>query len=107
VRKPVVVHAGEADDDVAARLRGADTPVVLHSFSSGPGVFAAGMAIAAYFSFSGMITFENWTMTDRLTACPPDRLLVETDGPYLAPAPHRGQRNEPASVRGVPAAPAP
>src|SRR5881396_2829703 len=85
VRKPVVVHAREADDDVAAMLRGADTPVVLHSFSSGPGVFEAGMAIAAYFSFSGMITFKNWTMTDRLTACPPDRLLVETDGPYLAP----------------------
>src|SRR5437667_130294 len=101
VRKPVVVHAREADDDVAAMLRGADTPVVLHSFSSGPGVFAAGMAIAAYFSFSGMITFKNWTMTDRLTACPPDRLLVETDGPYLAPVPHRGKRNEPAFVRAV------
>src|SRR5256884_303471 len=101
VRKPVVVHAREADDDVAAMLRGADTPVVLHSFSSGPGVFAAGMAIAAYFSFSGMITFKNWTMTDCLTACPPDRLLVETDGPYLAPVPHRGKRNEPAFVRAV------
>src|SRR5439155_68043 len=100
-RKPVVVHAREADVDVAAMLRGADTPVVLHSFSSGPGVFEAGMAIAAYFSFSGMITFKNWTMTDRLTACPPDRLLVETDGPYLAPVPHRGQRNEPAFVRAV------
>src|SRR5438034_1028437 len=100
-RKPVVVHAREADVDVAAMLRGADTPVVLHSFSSGPGVFEAGMAIAAYFSFSGMITFKNWTMTDRLTACPPDRLLVETDGPYLAPVPHRGKRNEPAFVRAV------
>src|SRR5207247_1005613 len=101
VRKRVVVHAGEADDDVAAMLRGADTPVVLHSFSSGPGVFEAGMAIAAYFSFSGMITFKNWAMTDRLTACPPDRLLVETDGPYLAPVPHRGKRNEPAFVWAV------
>jgi len=101
VRKPVVVHAREADDDVATMLRGADTPVVLHSFSSGPVVFEAGMAIAAYFSFSGMITFKNWTMTDRLTACPPDRLLVETDGPYLAPMPHRGKRNEPAFVRAV------
>src|SRR5207249_7172190 len=82
-------------------LRGAATPVVLHSFSSGPSVFEAGLAIAAYFSFSGMITFKNWTMTDRLTACPPDRLLVETDGPYLAPVPHRGKRNEPAYVRAV------
>src|SRR5438034_1241022 len=87
-RKPVVVHAREADVDVAAMLRGADTPVVLHSFSSGPGVFEAGMAIAAYFSFSGMITFKNWTMTDRLTACPPDRPLRRTDGPRLPPVPH-------------------
>ena len=101
VGKPVVVHAREADDDVAAMLRGAATPVVLHSFSSGPSVFEAGLAIAAYFSFSSMITFKNWTMTDRLTACPPDRLLVETDGPYLAPVPYRGKRNEPAYVRAV------
>jgi TatD DNase family protein len=101
LRKPVVVHAREADDDVAAILRGADAPVVLHSFSSGSGVFEAGLAIAAYFSFSGMVTFKNWTMTDRVTVCPPDRLLVETDGPYLAPVPHRGKRNEPAFVRAV------
>src|SRR2546426_1462072 len=83
LRKPVVVHAREADDDVAAMLRGAATPVVLHSFSSGPSVFEAGLAIAAYFSFSGMITFKNWTMTDRLTARPPDPLPVQTDGPDL------------------------
>ena len=99
--KPVVVHAREADDVVAAMLAGTSATVVLHSFSSGQGVFEAGMAIAAYFSFSGMITFKNWSMTDRLTACPPDRLLVETDGPYLAPVPHRGKRNEPAFVRFV------
>lgn len=98
---PVVVHAREADDDVAAMIREAASPVVLHSFSSGPIVFEAGMEIGAYFSFSGMVTFRNWTLTDRLTACPPDRLLVETDAPYLAPVPHRGQRNEPAFVRHV------
>jgi len=99
--KPVVVHAREADDDMAAMLGAAEGAVVLHSFSSGAKVFAAGMRIAAYFSFSGMITFKNWTMNDRLTACPPDRLLVETDAPYLAPVPHRGKRNEPAFVRAV------
>jgi len=99
--KPVVVHAREADDDMAAMLGDADGAVVLHSFSSGTKVFAAGMGIAAYFSFSGMITFKNWTMNDRLAACPPDRLLVETDAPYLAPVPHRGKRNEPAFVRAV------
>lgn len=100
--KPVVVHAREADDDVARLVRtwgpkvGA---VILHSFSSGAELFAAGMDVGAYFSFSGMITFKNWQGASYLTACPPDRLLVETDAPYLAPVPHRGRRNEPAFVR--------
>src|SRR5256885_2650879 len=100
-RKPVVVHAREADVDVAAMLRGADTPVVLHSFSSGPGVFEAGVAIAAYFSFSGLITFKNWTLTHRPTPCPPHRPLGETDGPYLSSPPPRGKRHEPALLPGV------
>jgi len=102
--KPVVVHAREADVDVAAMLRawkGEKRAVVLHSFSSGTDVWEAGMAIAAYFSFSGMITFKNWTPVVPLTAYPPNRLLLETDSPYLAPVPHRGKRNEPAYVREV------
>ncbi len=101
---PVVVHARDADADMAAMLSAVPAgapPVVLHSFSSGDAVWEAGMAINAYFSFSGMITFKNWTRTDRVTACPPDRLLLETDAPYLAPVPHRGTRNEPAFVRAV------
>src|SRR5947209_13254449 len=97
--KPVVVHAREADDDVAAMLAAARAPVVLHSFSSGPKVFEAGMRIGAYFSFPGMITFRNWGAAVALTDYPPDRLLVETDAPYLAPVPHRGMRNEPAFLR--------
>src|SRR5712691_7551414 len=59
------------------------------------------MRIGAYFSFSGMITFKNWDAAVALTDYPPDRLLVETDAPYLAPVPHRGMRNEPAFVREV------
>ena len=98
---PLVVHAREADEDVAAMIREATSPVVLHSFSAGPKVFEAGMNIGAYFSFSGMVTFRSWNLTDRLAAVPPDRLLLETDAPYLAPVPHRGQRNEPAFVRDV------
>jgi TatD DNase family protein len=99
---PVVVHAREADDDVAAMITewGSRIPaVVLHSFSSGPRVVEAGMAIGAYFSFSGMVTFRSWSLTDVVTSCREDRLLVETDAPYLAPVPHRGNRNEPAYVR--------
>jgi len=99
--KPVVVHARDADADMAAMLGGLGVAVVLHSFSSGPRVFEAGMAIGAYFSFSGMITFKNWGSAPPLTAYPSDRLLVETDAPYLAPVPHRGKRNEPAFVRAV------
>ena len=102
--RPVIVHAREADADMAAMLGalGSRPPVVvLHSFSSGDAVWEAGRAINAYFSFSGMITFKNWTHPDRLAICPLDRLLVETDAPYLAPVPHRGKRNEPAFVREV------
>jgi len=105
--KPVVVHAREADADVARLVRewgprvGA---IILHSFSSGPELFTAGMDVGAYFSFSGMITFKKWQGAPYLTACPPDRLLVETDAPYLAPVPHRGGRNEPAFVRETAAA---
>jgi TatD DNase family protein len=102
--KPVVVHARDADADMAAMLRALGTrapAVVLHSFSSGDEVWDAGLLIDAYFSFSGMITFKNWNRTDRLAECPADRLLVETDAPYLAPVPHRGKRNEPGFVREV------
>jgi TatD DNase family protein len=101
---PVVVHAREADDDVAAFVREWGTAVpalVLHSFSSGPIVFEAGMDVGAYFGFSGMITFKNWQHDPVVVASPIDRLLVETDAPYLAPVPHRGKRNEPAHVRHV------
>ena len=99
---PVVVHARAADDDIVVLLRawGRRVPaVVLHSFSGGDALFAAGMEVGAYFSFSGMITFKNWTHAEAVTGCPPDRLLVETDAPFLAPVPHRGRRNEPAFVR--------
>jgi TatD DNase family protein len=102
--KPVIVHAREADADMVAMLRslGPKPPtVVLHSFSSGAEVWEAGLSIGAYFSFSGMITFKSWRLTDRLSECPTDRLLLETDAPYLAPVPQRGRRNEPGFVRHV------
>jgi TatD DNase family protein len=94
---PVVIHAREADDDVAAIL--ADAPgatVVLHSFSSGPVLRDAGLSAGWYFSFSGMVSFKTWRDQDTVRAVPAERLLVETDAPYLAPVPHRGKRNEPA-----------
>jgi len=99
-RKPVVVHAREADDDVAAALRAHPRAVaILHSFSSGPGLLRVGVAMGHYVSFSGMVTFRSWRLDQAIRATPLDRLLIETDGPYLAPAPHRGKRNEPGYVR--------
>jgi TatD DNase family protein len=100
--KPVVIHAREADEDVAAVLRAhPDVKGVLHSFSSGPGLLRAGLDLRHYVSFSGMVTFKNWRLDQAILETPLDRLLLETDGPYLAPVPHRGRRNEPAFVRHV------
>lgn len=100
---PLVIHARDADDDIAAILedetgKGA-FPFVLHCFSSSAALARRGLALGGYVSFSGIITFKN---SDALRAVaaevPLDRLLVETDAPYLAPPPHRGRRNEPAYV---------
>jgi TatD DNase family protein len=100
--KPAIIHAREADDDVAATLRAHPAAVaVLHSFSSGPALLRAGLDLGHYVSFSGMVTFRNWQLDAAVRETPLDRLLVETDGPFLAPIPHRGRRNEPAWVRRV------
>lgn len=100
--KPVVIHAREADDDVAAILRNhPGVTAILHSFSSGPGLLKAAVALGHYLSFSGMITFKTWRLDPVIPEIPADRLLVETDAPYLAPVPQRGRRNEPALVRFV------
>jgi TatD DNase family protein len=96
---PAIIHAREADDDVVAILRERPTAtVLLHSFSSGPTLLRAGLDDGWYFSFSGMITFRSWSDWDSVTRVPDERLLVETDSPYLAPVPHRGRRNEPSFV---------
>lgn len=97
--RPSIIHAREADDDVVAILREQpDAAVVLHSFSSGPVLRDAGLRDGWYFSFSGMVTFKNWLDQETAQAVADDRLLIETDAPYLAPVPHRGKRNEPSFV---------
>jgi len=99
---PVVVHARDADDDAAATVRdAADVRGVLHCFSSGETLLAAGLEAGWYVSFSGLVTFASYDGAAFVRAVPPDRLLVETDSPYLAPVPRRGKRNEPAYVRRV------
>jgi TatD DNase family protein len=100
---PLVIHARDADDDIAEILaeemgRGA-FPAVLHCFSSGIELARRGIELGCYVSFSGILTFKR---SDELRAIaaevPSERLLIETDAPYLAPVPHRGHRNEPAYV---------
>ncbi|HEV7590591.1 MAG TPA: TatD family hydrolase [Longimicrobium sp.] len=97
---PVIVHSREADDDLRALLReaGPGTVGVLHSFSSGRALLEEALAIGWYASFSGMITFKKFDAFDVVRMVPPDRILVETDAPYLAPVPHRGKTNEPTFV---------
>ncbi|MBA3345339.1 MAG: TatD family hydrolase [Gemmatimonadales bacterium] len=100
--KPAVIHAREADEDVAAILSAhSGVTAILHSFSSGPALLRAGLVLRHYVSFSGMVTFKNWRLDHAILETSLDRLLLETDGPYLAPVPHRGKRNEPAFVRHV------
>ena len=102
VAKPVIIHAREADDDTATILAAhPGVTAILHSFSSGMGLLRAGLVLRHYVSFSGMVTFKNWRLDDAILETPLDRLLLETDGPYLAPVPHRGKRNEPGFVRQV------
>lgn len=97
--KPAIIHAREADEDVTAVLANhPQATVILHSFSSGPALLRPSIDAGHYVSFSGMITFKNWDGIDYVRAVPSDRLLVETDAPFLAPVPHRGKRNEPAYV---------
>ena len=100
---PLVIHSRDADADMAAILedetgKGA-FPFILHCFSSGRGLAETGVKLGGYVSFSGILTFKK---SDELREIarnvPRDRLLVETDAPYLAPQPFRGKRNEPAYV---------
>ncbi|HEV2150025.1 MAG TPA: TatD family hydrolase [Longimicrobiaceae bacterium] len=96
---PVVVHTRSADADTAdviadaAGVRG-----VLHCFSGGRALLDRALEAGWYVSFAGMITFKKYEDADLVRAVPADRILVETDAPYLAPVPHRGRTNEPAYV---------
>ena len=101
---PLVIHARNADSDMEAILveeagKG-PFPFLLHCFSSGARLAEIGVELGGYVSFSGILTFKN---SEEIRAIarnvPENRLLVETDAPYLAPPPHRGKRNEPAFVR--------
>lgn len=100
---PLVIHAREADADMTRILReetgkGA-FPAVLHCFTGGRELAFAAIELGHYVSFTGILTFKNsQNLRDIAAALPAERVLVETDAPYLAPLPHRGRRNEPSYV---------
>jgi TatD DNase family protein len=100
---PLVIHARDADADIAAILEEemgkGPFPAILHCFSSGRALAETGVRLGFCVSFSGILTFRNSSELRAIAAdIPMDRLLVETDAPYLSPPPHRGRRNEPAYV---------
>ena len=99
--KPVVVHTREAEDDTLAMVVEAGkggVRGVLHCYTGSHALAEAALAVGWYISFSGVVTFKKWTDDALLQLVPADRLLAESDAPYLAPVPHRGKRNEPAWV---------
>jgi TatD DNase family protein len=115
--RPMVVHTREAEDDTRAMVTEAGRGGivgVLHCYTGSVSLAEAALEVGWYVSFSGIVTFRKWTDEALLRLVPEDRLLVESDAPYLAPVPHRGRRNEPAwvsftvarlaTVRGVDAA---
>ncbi|WP_395817140.1 TatD family hydrolase [Devosia sp.] len=101
---PLVIHARSADEMTAAILRDEAEqgafPFVLHCYTGGLELAKVGLSLGGYVSFSGIITFKNAeSIREVARMVPNDRFLVETDAPYLAPIPHRGETNEPAYTR--------
>jgi len=98
---PVIIHNRQADDDIARLLTEHTARGILHCFSSADPAYLNRMLDKGFMvSFAGPLTFKNAASARAMAArVPHDRLLVETDCPYLAPEPHRGRRNEPAFVR--------
>ena len=98
---PLIIHARDADEDMAeiltAGYRARPYSCVMHCFSSGPGLARAALDLGFYLSMSGIAAFpKSGALREIFAAAPVDRILLETDSPYLAPPPHRGRRNEPA-----------
>jgi TatD DNase family protein len=105
LRLPIIIHTREAQEDTITILKqekAGEVGGVFHCFTGDAWLAKDALDLGFYLSFSGVITFQNATMLrDIVKTVPLDRILVETDSPYLTPVPHRGKRNEPAYVRHV------
>lgn len=97
---PVVVHCRNAEEEMEAVIRSspAGSRGVLHCFAGGASLLEAALDRGWFVSFGGIVTFRRYDGADLLRAVPRDRLMLETDSPYLAPVPFRGRRNEPAHI---------
>jgi len=100
---PLIIHARDADEDIARILEEENAkgafPFVLHCFTGGETFARRGITLGGYVSFSGILTFKTSNSLRQIAASlPEDRILIETDAPFLAPGPWRGKRNEPAYV---------
>jgi TatD DNase family protein len=99
--RPLVVHTRLAEDDtrtMIAEAAAAGVIGVLHCYTGSHALAEHGLAAGWYVSFSGIVTFRKWSDDALIRLVPADRILAESDAPYLAPVPHRGKRNEPAYV---------
>jgi TatD DNase family protein len=99
--RPVVVHTREAEDDtreMVTEAGGAGVRGVLHCFTGSHALARAAIDVGWFVSFSGIVTFRKWDDDELVRLVPEDRILVESDAPYLAPVPYRGKRNEPSWV---------
>lgn len=99
--RPVVVHTREAEDDTRAMIAeagAAGVRGVLHCYTGSHTLAESAIEVGWHVSFSGIVTFKKWDDDALIRLVPDERLLVESDSPYLAPMPHRGKRNEPAWV---------
>ena len=105
LRLPVIIHTREADADtidILEREGGGEVAGVFHCFTGNAGLARAALRLGFYISAAGIVTFPKASeLRETLKAVPLDRLLTETDSPFLAPVPYRGQRNEPAHVARV------
>ena len=94
---PVIIHNRESDKDLIAILEKFNNRIqfVLHCFSSNINTANHAMELGAYFSFTGNITFKKFDLSEVIELIPNDRIMLETDSPYMTPVPYRGKRNEP------------